>query len=94
MTTPEMAAEVALDVLIDLAENGADVRSPEGSGPAFTVEQHGTALQRAKLDRLRLTAAQKHGAEPMRGKATTRADAGAIDRVDRVLNRAFGLEQA
>ncbi len=92
MTTPEMAAEVSLDVLIDLAENGADIRSsPEASGARFTVEAHGSELQLAKLNRLQLAAARKHGANPSRSNAGSDGDG--KDRIDRAIDRALGLEQ-
>lgn len=91
--TQEMAAEMALDVLVDLAESGADIRSiPEASGARFTVEQHGTPLQQARLSRLQLSAERKHGAEPSRSKTT--AGGNGKDRIGRIIDRAMGLDRA
>lgn len=94
--TPEIAVEMAFDVLQDVIASGADPRGPLGSGAAFTIDTHGTPHQRAKLQRLQMAAATKHGAVPSRttsknGKPGAN-DTFAMDALDRAIAKSFGDE--
>lgn len=97
MTTPEIAVEMAFDILNDVIASGADPRGPLGSGAAFTIADHGTPAQRAQLQRLEMAAARKHGAVPSRttakkGKADA-ADTKGMDALDRAIAKSFGIEE-
>lgn len=95
--TPEESVELAFDVLQHVDASGADPRGPLGSGAAWTIDTYGTTLQRAKLQRLQMAAAVKHGAVPSRtsgkdGKAA--ADTFGMDALDRAVAKGLGLEEA
>lgn len=97
MTTPETSAEIALDILRDLIDGGADPRGPLGSGAAWTVATHGTAAQKAQLERLEMAAQRKHGAVPSRttaGASDGAADKQGMDALDRIIAKSFGEEDA
>jgi hypothetical protein len=91
--TPEESVEMAFDVINDVIAAGEDPRGPLSSGAAWTIDTHGTTLQRAKLQRLQMAAATKHGAVPSRtsgkdGKGA--ADTFGMDALDRAIAKSFG----
>lgn len=97
MTTPEIAVEMAFDVLNDVIASGANPRGPLGSGAALTIANHGTPTQRAQLQRLEMVAGRKLGAVPFRttagaGKAAA-ADTFEMDALDRAIAKSFGIEE-
>ncbi|MCP8998271.1 hypothetical protein NFC73_00765 [Pseudarthrobacter sp. RMG13] len=97
MTSPETAVEIALDVLADLTSTGADPRGPLGSGAAWTINEHGTQAQKARLQRIEAAAQRKHGAEPSRTAGMARtgaADSQGMDALDRAIAKDLGLDEA
>jgi hypothetical protein len=92
MTTPEIAVEIAFDVIKEVIASGADFRGPLGSGAAWTIATHGTPVQRAQLQRLEMAASSKHGAVPSRTTASKgkAADTQGMDALDRAIAKSFG----
>lgn len=94
MTTPEFSAEIALDILADLAAEGTDPRGADGRGAAWTVGQHGTAQQQSRLHRIEAAAQRKHGAAPglKLSNITNGSDqARGMDAADRAIAKALGI---
>ncbi|WOH17695.1 hypothetical protein IRJ34_15270 [Paenarthrobacter sp. GOM3] len=97
MNTPEVAVDMAFDVINDVIASGADPRGPLGSGAAWTIDTYGTPVQRAQLQRLQVAASRKYGAVPSRTTAKDAAEADdtfIMDAVDRALAKSFGLDRA
>jgi hypothetical protein len=96
MTTPEIAVQIAFDIIQEVIASGADPRGPQGSGAAWTIDAHGTPAQRAQLQRLVMAASREHGAVPERTTAkegkTKTADAQGMDALDRAIRKSFGLD--
>lgn len=96
--TPEIAVQIAFDIIQDVIASGADPRGLQGSGAAWTIDAHGTPAQRAQLQRLVMAAASKHGSVPARKPAGTgnakAADTKGMDALERAIAKSFGLDEA
>ncbi|MEE2528305.1 hypothetical protein V1639_04570 [Pseudarthrobacter sp. J75] len=94
INNPEIAVEVAFDVLQDVIASGADPRGPHGSGAAWTIDTYGNPRQRAQLQRLEMAAAKKHGPVPSRTAGKAASETSGMDALDRAINKSFGLDDA